>query len=127
MTTLSAEQLGRDVAAAGLVMAATSSTLLRYAILPDPNPMQVSAQNARLTLVISNPGSQVVTCTRIEVTLPVGTTWRVSNAAGDVVIEPLGKVDPNGPKEGYRLVPTGDYTLRAAGYWGPATKTLHLT
>jgi hypothetical protein len=46
MSTLSAEQLERDAAGAGLAMAAGSSTLPGYAIFPDPDRMQASARNA---------------------------------------------------------------------------------
>lgn len=32
-----------------------------------------------------------------------------------------------GPGDGYELVQRGEYTLVANGYWGPVSRTLHLT
>ncbi|HST60252.1 MAG TPA: hypothetical protein VLK84_16215 [Longimicrobium sp.] len=73
-----------------------------------PNPLQASAKNAILTLVVSNPGNQVVTVARLVVTLPVGTNaknltadatgvqigvpdgWQASNAAGSITLTPSG-------------------------------------
>jgi hypothetical protein len=48
------------------------STLLDYALLTAPAPLQ-AGMPATLTLVISNGGSQPVTVTRIAIALPIGT------------------------------------------------------
>ncbi|HYW11884.1 MAG TPA: hypothetical protein VE871_08005 [Longimicrobium sp.] len=73
-----------------------------------PDPLQASVKNAILTLAVSNPGAQVVTVTRLVVTLPVGTNaknltadatgvqigvpdgWQASNAAGSITLTPSG-------------------------------------
>ncbi|HST60248.1 MAG TPA: hypothetical protein VLK84_16195, partial [Longimicrobium sp.] len=50
-------------------------TLLSYALLTSPDPLQAGA-TATLTLIVSNPGHQAVTVQGIVVTLPVGTNAR---------------------------------------------------
>jgi hypothetical protein len=85
-----------------------SGTLLSYVMFTSPDPLQASATNAILTLVVSNPGAQLVTVTRLVVTLPVGTNakdltadatgvqigvsagWQASNAAGSITLTPSG-------------------------------------
>jgi dipeptidyl aminopeptidase/acylaminoacyl peptidase len=64
------------------------STLLAYALLPQPDPLQAGS-SATLTLVVSNGGREAVTCTSITVTIPVGTNAKdlVADASG-VVSEP---------------------------------------
>ncbi|HYW11885.1 MAG TPA: hypothetical protein VE871_08010 [Longimicrobium sp.] len=84
------------------------STLLSYVMLTSPDPLQASAANAILTLVVSNPGGQTVTATSLVVTLPVGTNakdltadatgvqtqpaagWEAVNAAGTITLTPTG-------------------------------------
>ena len=48
------------------------TTLLTYALLTSPDPLQADATGATLTLVASNNGLRVVRCTQIVVILPVG-------------------------------------------------------
>jgi YVTN family beta-propeller protein len=63
-------------------------TLLAYALLTEPNPLQASA-DATLTLVVSNSGRDVVTVESVTVTLPVGTNAKdlIANAGG-IVTQP---------------------------------------
>ncbi|MEA2664000.1 MAG: hypothetical protein QOI11_944, partial [Candidatus Eremiobacteraeota bacterium] len=49
------------------------ATLLDYALLVNPDPLQASAQNAILMLVVSNSRREAVDCSSIVVTLPIGT------------------------------------------------------
>lgn len=92
-----------------------SSTLLSYVMLTNPDPLQASAKNALLTLVVSNPGGRMVTVTRIAVTLPVGTNaknltpdatgvqtgvpagWQASAGAGTITLTPSGAAGQVGP------------------------------
>jgi DNA-binding beta-propeller fold protein YncE len=62
--------------------------LLTYALLAEPDPLRANAR-ARLTLVVSNGGRQLVTAESITVTLPVGTTAKTltANASG-IATEP---------------------------------------
>jgi hypothetical protein len=80
-------------------------TLLKYAFLADPDPLQAGG-TATLTLIVSNPGGQVVTVDSIVVTLPVGTNakdltadasgiqsqlppgWGVSQSGGELTLRP---------------------------------------
>ena len=107
MTPLSAGMLAREAEGMGLAMTAGSATLLRYSILPDPNPMQVSAEHARLILVVSNPGTNAVACTKIEVTLPVGTTARslIPSAAFQTTPPPGWSAGPGGVSGAILLTP----------------------
>jgi hypothetical protein len=84
------------------------STLLSYVMFTSPDPLQASAKNTLLTLVVSNPGGRVVTVTRIDVTLPVGTNakdltadatgvqtgvpagWQAAKRAGTITLTPSG-------------------------------------
>ncbi|HST60251.1 MAG TPA: hypothetical protein VLK84_16210 [Longimicrobium sp.] len=95
---------------------ASSDTLLSYVMFTSPDPLQASARNAILTLVVSNPRSQMVTVTSLVVTLPVGTNakdltadaagvqtqpaagWQASNAAGIITLTPTGsgEIGPDG-------------------------------
>ena len=80
-------------------------TLLAYAFLADPDPLQAGGM-ATLTLIVSNPGRQVVTVSSIAVLLPVGTNakaltpdasgiqsqlpvgWNVSQTGGELALRP---------------------------------------
>ncbi|HYW11887.1 MAG TPA: hypothetical protein VE871_08020 [Longimicrobium sp.] len=80
-------------------------TLLSYAMLPSPDPLQAGG-TATLTLIVSNSGRQVVTVASIAVTLPVGTNakdltadasgiqsqlppgWNVSQSGGELTLRP---------------------------------------
>jgi YVTN family beta-propeller protein len=92
-------------------------TLLDYAFLTEPDPLQATTA-ATLTLVVSNSGPQIVTCTSMTVTLPVGTNtkdltaspagisttpptgWRVAQSGGAFTLTPqnasAGKVGRDG-------------------------------
>jgi hypothetical protein len=63
------------------LVAATTDTLLTYALYVDPDPLVVNAA-ATLTLVVSNSSRQAITCTSIQVTLPVGTNAKDLIASG---------------------------------------------
>jgi hypothetical protein len=94
------------------------AALLTYAILTNPDPLQVpqySGQTSRLTLDVSNSGSEIVNCASIVVTLPgpsqnaqdltnsfvgIGVqvpldqqtqqpTWQVSQSGGEFTLTPL--------------------------------------
>ena len=65
-------RLAADVRLGDALTTTGSSTLLTYALLTNPNPLQAGAAGASLTLVVSNDGSQIVDCTQIVVVLPVG-------------------------------------------------------
>lgn len=93
-----------------------SDTLLSYVMLTSPDPLQASAKNSSLTLVVSNPGGRIVTVTSLVVTLPVGTNakdltadatgvqtqpaagWQAVNAAGTITLTPTGtgEIGPDG-------------------------------
>jgi hypothetical protein len=80
-------------------------TLLSYALLTDPDPLQAGGM-ATLTLIVSNSGRQVVTVASIAVMLPVGTNarnltpdasgiqsqlppgWNVSQNGGELTLRP---------------------------------------
>lgn len=94
------------------------AALLTYAILTNPDPLQVpqySGQSSRLTLDVSNSGSEIVNCASVVVTLPgpsqnaqdltnsfvgIGVqvpldqntqqpTWQVSQSGGEFTLTPL--------------------------------------
>jgi hypothetical protein len=99
------------------VVPGDGTTLLDYEILPSPNPLQAGA-GGTLTLVVSNGGHALVTCTRISLTLAVGTNakdlvasadgitshvpsgWGVDGSAGAFTLTPLtpgeGQIGPAG-------------------------------
>src|SRR5687768_3332885 len=80
-------------------------TVLKYAIRPTPDPLQVGAEGV-LTVVVLNPGDETVTCGKIVISLPVGTNaqdltanagsielrrpkdWNVRNSAGVLTCTP---------------------------------------
>jgi hypothetical protein len=80
-------------------------TLLAYAFLADPDPLQAGGM-ATLTLIVSNPAGQVVTVGSIVVTLPVGTNakdltadasgiqsqlppgWGIGQSGGELTLRP---------------------------------------
>jgi YVTN family beta-propeller protein len=63
-------------------------TLLTYALLTEPNPLQASA-DATLTLVVSNSVREIVTAESVTVTLPVGTNAKdLIASAGGIVTQP---------------------------------------
>lgn len=86
-----------------------ADTLLNYAFLPTPDPLQAGV-TATLTLVASNPGRNDVTVTSIVVTLPVGTNARslTPDATGIQTQLPTGwnASPPSGGS--FTLTPTGD-------------------
>jgi hypothetical protein len=85
----------------------SSDTLLTYALFLEPDPLQVDAA-AILTLVVSNSSRQAITCSSIQVTLPVGTNakdlivsgatietivpkdWSAGSAGGVITLTPSG-------------------------------------
>jgi hypothetical protein len=85
----------------------TSNTLLTYVFFLEPDPLQVSAA-AILTLVVSNSSRQAITCSSIQVMLPVGTNakdlivsgaqietkvpdgWSASSDGGVITLTPSG-------------------------------------
>ena len=75
------------------------STLLTYALLPQPDPPQAGS-GVTLTLVVSNGGREAVTCTSITVTIPVGTN------AKDLVADPSGVVTE--PPSGWSCAQNGN-------------------
>jgi hypothetical protein len=75
------------------------STLLTYALLPQPDPPQAGS-SATLTLVVSNGGREAVTCASITVTIPVGTN------AKDLVADASGVVSE--PPSGWSCAQSGD-------------------
>ncbi|HST60250.1 MAG TPA: hypothetical protein VLK84_16205 [Longimicrobium sp.] len=94
----------------------STDTLLSYVMFTSPDPLQASAANAVLTLVVSNPVGRMVTVTRLVVTLPVGTNakdltadatgvqtglpagWQATNTAGTITLTPTGtaEIGPDG-------------------------------
>lgn len=56
----------------GQTIMGEGTTLLSYGLRRDPDPLQAGGV-ATLTLVMSNGGDEAVTCTSIELLLPVGT------------------------------------------------------
>jgi hypothetical protein len=95
-----------EIDAAGLMAdGADGDTLLRYALLVEPDPLQTGGP-ATLTLVVSNPGRHAVDCALIVLTIPVGTGgkqlvadaqgletqlpegWQVSQSAGTLRFQP---------------------------------------
>jgi DNA-binding beta-propeller fold protein YncE len=66
-------------------------TLLDYAFYPEPDPLQASV-GAQLTLAVSNGQREIVTCTSIAVTLPVGTNANdlTATASGIATTAPPG-------------------------------------
>jgi hypothetical protein len=94
--------------------AGPSDTLLSYVMFTSPDPLQASARNAVLTLVVSNPGRRVVAVKDLVVTLPVGTTaktltadatgvqtepapgWQATSAGGSITLTPGGAGEVGG-------------------------------
>ena len=96
---------------------ATNSTLLTYAVISDPDPLQVSS-TAKLIIIVSNDTSDYVNVESIVFELPVGTYakdltsdpssiqstvpdgWGISQEAGRFIATPntpnAGKVGPAG-------------------------------
>ncbi|HTD33569.1 MAG TPA: hypothetical protein VK665_07920, partial [Candidatus Elarobacter sp.] len=60
-------------------------TLLSYAFLTEPNPLQAGT-SATLTLVVSNSGREIVTVESVTVTLPVGTNAKDLIASADGIV-----------------------------------------
>ncbi len=65
--------MNMDVDLRNAVHATDDATLLSYAILPNPNPLQAGKEGASMVLVVSNQTRAFINCERIVVTIPVGT------------------------------------------------------
>jgi hypothetical protein len=76
-------ELTRQVLLDAAAMAADADTLLNYAILPTPNPLQVGYRGASLILIVSPKGSAIVTCERIVLTMPIGTNAQNLTASAE--------------------------------------------
>jgi len=90
-------------------------TLLAYQLFTQPDPLQVGAANAVLTLVASNPRRDLVTVQGLAVTIPVGTNasdltanagglqvqvpqgWSAALDGGQVTFKPQGAAGEIGP------------------------------
>src|SRR3954464_4882267 len=93
-------------------------TLLSYALLTDPDPLQAGASGAILTLVISNSGNAIVTVSSLVVTFLAGsnakdlvptpgaggsippqapTGWGLNNESGSITLTPSGSAGQIGP------------------------------
>ena len=77
-------QLAADARLRDALTMTGGTTLLTYALLTSPDPLQADATGATLTLVVSNTGLRVVSCTQIVVILPVGLNAKdlTANATG---------------------------------------------
>lgn len=69
-----------------------SAPLLAYAIVPAPEPLTASFPGANLALIVSNPGTTVVNCTQIIISLPVGVNAKdlTTDATGIQTLVPGG-------------------------------------
>ena len=93
-----------------LLEAQSGDTLLKYAFCVDPDPLRVSGKGM-LTLIVSNPGRTVVTCTAIKVYITPGPQAK-NLTATDATIETR-------PQKGWnaRLV-DGAFVLTPSGSAG---------
>lgn len=64
------------MAQAGFTVEATSDVLLDYAVRTAPEPLQVSPGIGEINIVVSNGGEATVTCSMIEISVPIGTIAR---------------------------------------------------
>jgi hypothetical protein len=119
---------------------ATGNTLLTYAMLVEPDPLQVTT-SAILTLLVSNSGNELVTCTSIVVTLPKGTFakdltedptgietvvpdgWAVTPAENVFTFTPSATAGPIGPQG----IPFTFAAVKVNGEPGTATITIDET
>lgn len=82
-----------------------SATLLQYALWTKPLPLTAGGK-ATLTLTISNGSRNEVTCTKIKVTIPVGSNAKDLAASSDIGYEQV---------TGWDIVPdSGTFTLTPA-------------
>jgi len=61
------------------------TTLLSYAFLSEPDPLQAGS-TATLTLVVSNPSREAITCASITVTFRVGTNANDLTASAEGIV-----------------------------------------
>lgn len=89
-----------------------SATLLEYALWTDPFPLTVGAEST-LTLTVSSRNKQKVTCTKIVVTIPVGTNAKDLAASSDIRWERVEGWDVVASGGMFTLMPQGGTTTFA--------------
>ncbi|MFD1538815.1 hypothetical protein [Nonomuraea guangzhouensis] len=95
-----------------MIIDATNTTLLAYAVTTDPDPLQVSPASGNpsyggLTIVVSNNTSQAIYCRQIQFTLPIGTL------AQDLTNVTTGILTAATPSGNWQLTQTSDGVFTA--------------